>query len=447
MPTSDSGGEPAARRAPASQSSGRLYLPVVTGMGAVTPFGWGVAPLVDGLMRDRRAFTEPSVFSVAEHRTSLAGEVPPEGAPPAPFASLGSAQRAKLARTDRFAWAATCEALEQAGWGFADLRALGPRLGLFFGSSTGGMHEGEEFYAALCDAPGERHSITKLATQQNQGPGETVARLLGTSGPNVTIATACAASTMALEAAWLALRSGEVDVALVGGSDGLCQLTYAGFNSLRAVSESPCEPFRAERDGLTLGEGAGVLVLERPFAAKQRGAQPLAQVLAAASTCDAHHMTAPEPEGEGIRRAILRALELADVSPGDVAFVNAHGTGTPHNDAAEAHAFGHVFAALGAQVPITSTKGAIGHLLGSAGVVEAIATIRCLQEGRVHPTPGTGEADPALGVDLVRQAVRLLPGAGVALSTNLAFGGANAAALFARVPGETRASSPSEATA
>lgn len=417
----------------------RAYAPVVTGMGAVTPFGWGVAPLVDGLFQDRRAFTDLRVVPAEGQRTKLAGEVSGDvteaealqrGCSP----PLAPAARRRLARTDVFALAAAAEALESAGWTLDELERRGDRVGLFFGSSTGAMREGEEFYYAQSAAPEQRLGVRGLATQQNQGPGDTVARLYGLRGPRMTFATACAAATMALEAAWLSLRAGEIDVALVGGSDGLCRLTYAGFNSLRAVSAEPCQPFRSTRDGLTLGEGSGVLVLERPSLARARGARARARLLGAASTCDAHHMTAPQPEGDGLARALERALRLAGVAPTEVGFVNAHGTGTPHNDAAEAAAFLRIFGDALPNVPVTSTKGAIGHLLGSAGAVEAVVTVHCLQEGRVHPTPGEDAADPGFGVDLVRRAPRLVPRARVAVSTNLAFGGANAALVFGRDP-------------
>ena len=415
--------------------------PVITGLGAVTPFGWGVQALMEGLNANRRGFRSLSVIEAEGHRTGLAGEVPEdeEAERNGVFEGLGDCARKRLARTDRFALAAAHEALTQAGLDRGAIDALGPRAGLFFGSSTGAMLEGEHFFRDLVDTPAARVAASRLATQQNDGPGDTVARHFGLRGPHVTFATACCAATMALEAAWLALCCGEIDLALVGGSDGLCQLTYAGFNSLRAVSSEPCQPFRAERDGLSLGEGAGVLVLERCGGAAARAARPLARVLSAASSCDAHHMTAPHPTGDGVARAIERALELAELRPEEVSFVNAHGTGTPHNDAAEAAAFERVFGASLKRIPVTSTKGAVGHLLGSAGAVEAVVSVRSLVDRRLHPTPGLDASDPAFALDLVRGEARRLSDPRVGLSTNLAFGGANAVALFARAEGGSEA--------
>jgi 3-oxoacyl-[acyl-carrier-protein] synthase II len=202
---------------------------------------------------------------------------------------------------------------------------------------------------------------------------------------------------MAIGDALRALRRGDVDVALAGGSDALCQLTYAGFNALRSVDEAASRPFRKDRLGLSIGEGAGVLVLESADHAKRRGAEPIAILAGEASTCDAHHMTAPQPDGSGAAEAIRLALVDAGVAPGDVNFVNAHGTGTPLNDASEAAALTAVFGARVRSIPVTSTKALIGHLLGSAGAVEAVVTALCLARGEVHPMPDTGLHDPDIG--------------------------------------------------
>jgi 3-oxoacyl-[acyl-carrier-protein] synthase II len=231
-----------------------------------------------------------------------------------------------------------------------------------------------------------------------------------------------------------ALRAGEVEVAVAGGSDSLCQLTYAGFNALRAVSEEPCRPFRTARDGMSIGEGAAVLVLEPLARALARGARPLALLAGAGASCDAHHMTAPEASGAGAAAALSAALADAGIDPAEVVFVDAHGTGTPLNDAAEWRALERVFGPRARTLPVAATKAAVGHLLGSAGAIEAVATVLCLAAGEVHPTPGGGEIDPEAPAALV--AGRPLPIAGraggAAVSINLAFGGSNAALVFER---------------
>jgi 3-oxoacyl-[acyl-carrier-protein] synthase II len=314
-----------------------------------------------------------------------------------------------------------------------DVGPGGARTGVYFGTSTGGMFETEVYLEALFAAMaglGKPPTTRLLASQQNNGPGDAVARDLGIGGPVQTVSAACASGSMAIGDALRAVRRGEVDVAIAGGADSLCRLTYAGFNALRAVDERACRPFRGERAGLSLGEGAAVLVLEPLDRALARGAQPVAIVAGEAATCDAHHMTAPHPEGMGAAEAIRGALADARLAPSEIDFVNAHGTGTPLNDAAECAALVAVFGDRVPGLPVTSTKSLVGHLLGTAGALEAVATILCLQKGEVHPMPDDGTADPAIRLRLVLGRPQPLARARHALSTNLAFGGANAALVF-----------------
>jgi 3-oxoacyl-[acyl-carrier-protein] synthase II len=394
---------------------------VVTGLGAVTPYGWGVEPLWDGILGGETRVAPFTRFDAARHRTHLAAEVPAGNDGPPSFSRLSFA--------DRFAVVSAREAVTAAA---LDLERYRERTGVFFGSSAGGMLEGEWFYEAHMHR-GARHARRGLvASQQFNGPGDAVARFLGACGQVETISSACASAAMAIGNALRALRRGDVDVALAGGSDALCQLTYAGFNALRSVDEAASRPFRKDRLGLSLGEGAGVLVLESVEHAKRRGAEPIAILAGEASTCDAHHMTAPQPDGSGAAEAIRLALVDAGVAPGDVNFVNAHGTGTPLNDASEAAALTNVFGDRVRSIPVTSTKALIGHLLGSAGAVEAVVTVLCLARGQVHPMPDIGLRDPEIGLDLVLGVPRAVPSAGCAISTSLAFGGANAVLVFTR---------------
>ena len=395
---------------------------VVTGLGSVSAFGWGVEALRRGLASGRTAVARPRRFDVSGQRTEVAGEVPEGESEP----TSGE----PLSRADRFAVAAAEEA-----WRGAGLEGAERLTGVYFGSSTGGMAEGEEFMRRLLDGASTAGCLTLLASHQMNCPGDAVARRLGANGPVRTLSSACSSGAMAIGAALDALRAGEVEVAVAGGSDSLCDLTYAGFNALRAVDAEPCRPFRRERRGLSLGEGAGVLVLETAAGAYARGARPLARLLGGGSSCDAHHMTAPHPEGEGAALAMRRSLVDAGAGPEAVSFVNAHGTGTPHNDRSENRAVHAVFGERGGRIPVTSVKGAIGHLLGSAGAIEAVATVLALSERSVAPTAGEGELDPELDLDVVVGEARALDGAGLGLSTSLAFGGANAALLFGPVAG------------
>ncbi|MEO8503798.1 MAG: beta-ketoacyl-[acyl-carrier-protein] synthase family protein [Acidobacteriota bacterium] len=398
---------------------------VVTGIGAVSGFGWGTAALWQGLSAGRHAIRDFDRFDHRRHRTHVAAQVP---APPDTVADAAG-DTASLA--DAFAVAAADEALRQAGLRRAIPGLRGAGAGVFFGSSTGGMFESEGFFEALLGERGSRRlRLHELLSQPPSGPGDAVARAFGVRGPVQTISSACASATLAIGIALESLREGETEVALAGGSDSLCRLTFAGFNSLRSVDAGPCRPFRHLREGLSLGEGGAVLVLETLAHAEARGARPLAIVAGAGGSCDAHHMTAPDPSGVGVVRAIRAALADAEVEADAVSFVNAHGTGTPLNDAAEWAALSEVFGARAGQIPVTSTKGNLGHFLGSAGAIEAVATVLCLEHGAVHPTPGDGPIDPASPVDLVLGAPRAVPTDAVALSTNFAFGGSNAAAVF-----------------
>ena len=404
----------------------------MTGLGAVSPWGWGSEALHQGLLSGRSAIDLPQKFDVEGHRTRRMGEVPE-----AP-AELGAAfhQWARWTRAEQFALGAAREAVTMAGLSFHQEKP-NPNVGVFFGGSTAGMDEAEHFFRRVMDQEDGRPWIAFLAAHQLNGPGDAVARHLGLGGPVETFSAACASGGLALAAALEALRDGEVDMALAGGADALCQLTCSGFNSLRAVDEDNCLPFRAERRGLNIGEGAGVLVLERLSHARQRNARPLARLLGSGTSCDAHHMTSPHPQGEGAARAIQLALEDAHLSPEDVSFVNAHGTGTPQNDAAEWLALERVFGDRSRQLPVTSNKGAVGHLLGSSGALEAVATVLALDHHTIHPTPGPGPPDPKLGVDLVLREARPLTGPAVAISTSFAFGGANAALALGSPPPES----------
>lgn len=407
----------------ASEAKGRRRA-VITGLGAVSAWGWGVALLREGLRSGRTGIGPFQRFDHRRHRTHVAGEVPP--GPPPSFARGPRWPRLSLA--DRFAVFAAREALAQAGLeGRLDERLAG----VFFASSTGGMLESERYFTELV-RPGARPPLGLMSSQQINGPGDAVARDLRVTGPVQTLSSACASGALALEAALAAIRTGEVDLALAGGSDSLCEITYSGFNALRAVDEAPCRPFREGRAGMSIGEGAGVLVLESLEHARARGATPLAELRGSGASCDASHMTAPHPEGAGAALALARAFADASLDPSEVGFINAHGTGTPLNDAAEFAAFKCAFGARASEVPLTSTKGVVGHLLGSSGAIEAIATVLGLRDGEVHPTPGGGRVDPAIGARLVLDTPQAVPDARAAVSTSLAFGGSNVALVLAR---------------
>jgi 3-oxoacyl-[acyl-carrier-protein] synthase II len=402
---------------------------VITGIGAVSAFGWGVDALRKGLQSGKTAIAEAKSFDTEGHRTRVAGEVPDA---PAELQAL-FADWDRLSRADQFAVGAGLEAARQA-------KLVDPThgCGVYFGSSTAGMLECEDYVARLLKVRAGHPRLGQLASQQLNGPGDALARALGVTGPVQSFSTACTSGPLAVGAARDALRNGEVEAAITGGADSLCQLTYGGFNSLRSVDERPSRPFRKDHSGLSLGEGAGVLVVEELEHAVGRGVRPLAEVLGFGASCDAHHMTAPHPDGDGAFAAMEAAIADAGIEPRQVDFLNTHGTGTPHNDEAEARACARLLEERRAEVPVTATKAAVGHLLGAAGALEAVATVLALLEGAVHPTPGGGEIDPELGLDLVVGEARELEKGAVGVSTNLAFGGANASLVIQAWNGEAR---------
>jgi 3-oxoacyl-(acyl-carrier-protein) synthase len=418
----------------------------VTGIGAVSGLGWGVAPLWDGLRAGRSAIGPFQRFDHALHRTHIAAEA--AGEPPADLVRAVAGWD-RLSIADQFAVAAAVEAAGQAGLSLPLDESMdeGREAGVFFGSSTGGMWEGEAFFRDFL-RDRRRSRLRDLVSFPVNAPGDALARHLRVTGPVRTISSACASGALALGAALEALRSGTVDVALAGGSDSLCQLTYAGFNALRSVDDRPCRPFRAERAGMSFGEGAAVLVLEPLERALARGVTPLAVFAGAGASCDAHHMTAPDPSGNGAAAALEAALRDAGLDPAEIDFVNAHGTGTPLNDAAEWNALRRVFGERAAEMPVVATKALLGHLLGTSGAIEAIATVLCLNHGELHPVPAcevpamaeAAEVSDAAPGEEIRASLVLdrplpLPEARSAISTSLAFGGSNAALVFSRWAG------------
>ena len=394
----------------------------VTGLGSVTALGWSCASLEEGIFEPRSGIRPITRFDAGAHRTHLAAQVPRE---------QPETQRTKGARrlslTDRFALAAAHEAVGMARLPREALAAAG----VFVGTSSGGLFEAEGLYRSLGDAA-MRPRLGVLASHPLSSPANAIARRLSVTGPVETWSSACASGALAIEAAAIAIREGTVDIALAGGSDSITEIIHAGFNALRAVDARECRPFMSDRAGLTLGEGAGFLILEGLEHARARGARVLALLTGCASSCDAGHMTAPHPEGAGAAAAMAGALANAGLGADDTCFVNAHGTGTTLNDPAEWAALSSVLGARAREVPVSATKALIGHLLGAAGAVEAVATILCLRRGLAHPVPRRGSTDETMPLRLVVESAEPLAATGAAISLSLGFGGANAALVFER---------------
>jgi 3-oxoacyl-[acyl-carrier-protein] synthase-1/3-oxoacyl-[acyl-carrier-protein] synthase II len=299
----------------------------------------------------------------------------------------------------------------------------GFKTGVVMGSTAGNaLH----FLADYADMTAGRFvSGQGLADFFTSNPAAALAARLGLAGPALTIGNACCSGADAVGLGGCLVASGRCDRVLAGGADALSLVPYFGFSRLMIYDSRPCRPFDRNRAGLNLGEGAACLVLESPAAAKERGAQPLALLRAYAASSDAHHLTAPHPSALGLRAAIKAALNQAGLAPGDLAFVNVHGTATPDNDRAEVLALSGELPA----VPLWAVKGATGHTLGAAGALEAVLTVTALRRGDLPPSPGFAEPDPALGASPAEPG----PVRGrAALSTSLGFGGANSVLIFER---------------
>jgi 3-oxoacyl-[acyl-carrier-protein] synthase II len=392
---------------------------VITGVGAVTPLGTGARTLFE--------------------RWS-AGQLGIDGgeAPCADF-DPGAALGPKLARrTDRFAQlavAASDEAIAHAGWD-EQLPYEAERVGCVIGTGIGGIGTIEAQQDVLRDRGAGRVSpLSVPLLMANAGSGM-VAMRHGLRGHSYSVASACAAGAHAIGAATRMIQAGDADAVVTGGAEApLTGLARAAFAAMGATSESGVSrPFDARRDGFVMGEGAGVLVLEDAEQAERRGARVLGEVLGYGASSDAYHLTAPDPGGAGAVRAIRAALDDAGVEPGELDYVNAHGTSTPLNDRAETAALHDALGDGATEVPVSSAKSAIGHLLGAAGAVEAIATVYALRERLAPPTLGFEEREDGLDLDYVPDRARPIGngnGRAIGMSNSFGFGGHNAVLVLA----------------
>jgi 3-oxoacyl-[acyl-carrier-protein] synthase II len=386
---------------------------VITGVGAITPLGIGTAPLIDrwlagehGLDGGEGACTD---FDPKEHLSNK-----------------------DIRRSDRFAQlalAASDQAIADAGWGGG--APYDPeRIGCVVSSGIGGLISLEAQVGVLLDKGPKALSPLGIPMLMPNAAAGQIAMRHGLQGQSYGIVSACAASANALGQSLRLIQYGEVDAVVAGGAEAtLTPLARGCFASMQALSPTgESRPFDIRRDGFVMGEGSGMLVIEEREAAMARGAQILGEIAGYASTADAFHLTAPEPTGRAAARAISLALKDAHVEPGDLDYVNAHGTSTPLNDAAETRALKTALGDEAYNVPVSSTKSVIGHLLGAAGAVEAIATAIALERRLIPPTVGYEQPDPELDLDYVPEGPREMSTNGhtpVAISNSFGFGGHN----------------------
>ncbi len=390
---------------------------VITGVGAVTPLGVGAQTLY------RRWAAGESGISDG---VALCDDFEPTD-----FMSTKAARR-----SDRFAQlalAACAEALEGAGWD-PDPPYDGNEIGCVIGTGIGGLDSLERQHDVLRDRGAKAVSPLSVPLLMGNAAAAALAMRYGFRGQTYGVVSACAAGAHAIGSAMRMIQHGETDAVVTGGAESaVTPLAQAAFASMGATSPSGISrPFDRRRDGFVMGEGAGILVLEEAEAASRRGAEPIAELLGYGATSDAFHLTAPDPDGVGAARAISLALADADVGPGEVDYVNAHGTSTPLNDRSETQALKAALGPHAKKIPVSSTKSAIGHLLGAAGAVEAIATSFALRERVAPPTLGYEEPDEGLDLDYVPDQGRSIeagngvPRRAIAISDSFGFGGHNA---------------------
>ncbi len=405
---------------------------VVTGLGIVTPLGSDLDQFWAALLAGRSAVGPITRFDTEGLGVKIAAEV--SDFDPNQYLDRKAARRMDL--FSQYAIAASSRALEHSKLDLGEVSS--ERLGVVMGTGQGGIESLTDQMTVFLDKGPRRVSPFCIPMMISNMAAGHVGIKFRARGPNLTLTTACAASAHALGEAYRILQRDEADVIIGGGTEaGIVPLSLAGFTSMRALSTRNAEPqkasrpFDADRDGFVMGEGAAVLIMETLEHAQKRGAEILAELRGYALTGDAHHITAPPPSGEGGARAIKAALKDADLTPEQVDYVNAHGTGTPAGDPAESRALEAVFGDAAFELPISSTKSMIGHLLGASGALESVVCILSILSGKIHPTINLQKPDEECRLDYVPHEAREAK-VDVALTNSFGFGGQNATLVWGR---------------
>jgi 3-oxoacyl-[acyl-carrier-protein] synthase II len=365
-----------------------------------------------GFREGRTAFSPVTLFDVSRQRVGTAGQV---ALPASPAMDRGT----------KLAWLAAKEALALAGLAGGDMPMI-------VGTSAAAMPIGEDYYRAAhseAESGNRRLQLQRVESYQAQRQMADLARLLGVTGRIRIVSNACASGANAIGQAFHLVRSGRADRVLAGGYDALCQLVFAGFDSLQALSLSGIpRPFDAARDGLALGEGAGFVVVESADSAASRGSRIIAEITGYGAATDAHHLTQPHPQGDAALITMRAACDMAGLAPEQIDYINSHGTGTPLNDIAEGTAICRWAGDAVSSIKVSSTKSAIGHLLGGAGAVESVICLIALEHQFLPANLNVREADPVCSFDLVREPREARIGR--VLTNSFGFGGANATLVF-----------------
>lgn len=396
----------------------------ITGIGVLSGIGTGFDAFSSALQEGRNGIRQITAFDTAAVRGRLGCEVRDFD----PTQHFDAHTLRRMDRCSQFALVAARQAMAMAG---IDRNSFDPaQVGVSLGTTLGGMINATEYYEAL--ARTGRRRVTRLHDYPLYSAGARIIGEWGFTGPNWAFSTACSSGNVAIGYAADLIRHQRLALVLAGGVDTMAKMTVAGFNAMRNVSDAAIRPFDRDRNGVILGEGGAILCLESEQSVRQRGAQPIAEVAGYGMSNDAYHMTAPDATGRGPALAMARALARARIEPSQIGYVNAHGTGTRHNDEIETRAIRKVFGNHADGLPVSSTKSMHGHALGAAGALEAVAVIAGMQDGFIPPTINFQTPDPRCNLDCVPNSARRQRHE-LAMSNNFGFGGNNCVLILKRV--------------
>lgn len=405
---------------------------VVTGLGAITPIGNNVEEFFESLKAGKCGIDYITRFDASNFKVKIAAEV--KGFDPS--IELGRKEEKRMDRYCQFAMVAAKEAIKDSG---LDLEAIDKeRFGVIVSSGIGGIETIEKEHLVMQEKGPDRVSALLIPMIISNMASGNIAIAFGAKGYCTTVVTACASATHSIGDAYRLIKHGYADIMICGGTDAsITQLSMAGFTNIKALntSNNPSRasiPFDKEREGFVMGEGAGIVILESEEHAKKRNARIYAEIAGYGATCDAHHITAPAPFGEGATRAMKMAIDEAGIKPNQLSYINAHGTSTPINDKYESEAIKTLLGDDAKNVAVSSTKSMTGHLLGAAGGIEAVACVKAIQEGFIPPTINYQVPDEDCDLDYVPNKGREQK-LDYVLSNSLGFGGHNGTLLFKRI--------------
>ena len=403
---------------------------VITGLGAITPIGKDVNETWEGIENKKCGIDKITLFDASNFKTSLAAEVKNYDS----LEHFEAKQAKRLDRSSQFAIIAAREAVKDSG--ITEENTDLNRVGVFVSTGIGGLKTIQEQCEINCQKGNNRVSPMFIPMGITNMPAGNIAIEFGFKGESMAIITACASSTHAIGEAYKTIKQGYEDIVLAGGSEAaICEMGIAGFENMKALSNATDKkrasiPFDKERSGFVMGEGAGIVVLEELEHAKKRGATIYAELIGFGSTTDAYHITSPCPDGECGAKAMARAIEDAKIKAEDIDYINAHGTSTHLNDLTETMAIKTALGDASKKVMVSSTKGNLGHLLGAAGAVEAIACVKAIENKLVPPTINYKEKDEECDLDIVPNELRNDADLNIVMSNSLGFGGHNACIIM-----------------